>query len=59
MAATAAYRAGEAALTDLLDTLRAGHDARLGEPSTCVEQALAAHRDLEVALGRPLDGGSR
>jgi outer membrane protein TolC len=55
-AATAAFRAGEASLTDLLDSLRAAMDARLSE----IElrgQALAAHRDLEGALGRPLVGG--
>jgi cobalt-zinc-cadmium efflux system outer membrane protein len=55
-AATAAFRAGEASLTDLLDSLRAAIGARVGE----IElrgQALAAHRDLEAALGRPLAGG--
>jgi outer membrane protein TolC len=58
-AALAAYRAGEAGLTDLLDTLRAARDARL-RALELLDAALAAHRDLEVALGRPLsDGGSR
>ena len=55
-AATAAFRAGEASLTDLLDSLRAAMTARLGE----IElrgQALEAHRALEAALGRPLVGG--
>lgn len=55
-AATAAFRAGEASLTDLLDSLRAAMGARLGE----IElrgQALEAHRELEAALGRPLIGG--
>jgi len=58
-AATAAYRAGEASLTDLLDALRAASEARLREVDVR-GQALAAHRDLEAALGRPLtDGGVR
>lgn len=55
-AATAAFRAGEASLTDLLDSLRSAADARIGE----IElrgQALEAHRELEAALGRPLVGG--
>ncbi len=55
-AATAAFGAGEASLTDLLDGLRAALGARLGE----IElrgQALEAHRELEAALGRPLTGG--
>ncbi len=58
-AALAAYRAGEVGLTDLLDTLRAARDARL-RALELLDAALAAHRDLEVALGRSLsDGGSR
>lgn len=56
-AATAAFRAGEASLTDLLDSLRAALAARLGEIDLR-GQALAAHRELEVALGRPLTGGA-
>ena len=55
-AATAAFRAGEASLTDLLDSLRAANGARLGEIDLR-EQALGAHRELEAALGRPLIGG--
>jgi outer membrane protein TolC len=55
-AATAAFRAGEASLTDLLDSLRAAIGARLGEIDLR-GQALEAHRDLEAALGRPLAGG--
>jgi outer membrane protein TolC len=55
-AATAAYRAGEASLTDLLDSLRAALGARLSEIELR-ERALEAHRELEVALGRPLSGG--
>jgi len=55
-AATAAFRAGETSLTDLLDSLRAANGARLGEIDLR-ERALAAHRELEAALGRPLIGG--
>lgn len=55
-AATAAFRAGEASLTDLLDSLRAAVGARLGEIDLR-RQALEAHRELEAALGRPLVGG--
>ncbi len=55
-AATAAFRAGEATLTDLLDSLRGAIGARLGEIDLR-GQALEAHRDLEAALGRPLTGG--
>ncbi len=55
-AATAAFRAGEASLTDLLDSLRAAMAARLGEMDLR-GQALHAHRELEAALGRPLVGG--
>lgn len=55
-AATAAFRAGEASLTDLLDSLRAAIGARLGEIDLR-GQALEAHRELEAALGRPLVGG--
>ena len=55
-AATAAFQAGEAPLTDLLDGLRAALLARLGEIELRA-QALDAHRELEAALGRPLVGG--
>lgn len=55
-AATAAFRAGEASLTDLLDSLRAATAARLAEIDLR-GQALEAHRELEAALGRPLVGG--
>jgi len=58
-AATAAYRAGEASLTDLLDALRAAFETRLRELDMRA-LALATHRDLEAALGRPLtEGGVR
>ncbi|HEX4955190.1 MAG TPA: TolC family protein [Thermoanaerobaculia bacterium] len=53
--ATAAYRAGEADLTDLLDALRGALAAR--ETALDLrESAWAAHRDLEAAAGRPLPG---
>jgi outer membrane protein, heavy metal efflux system len=54
-AATAAFRAGEAGLTDLLETLRSAFAARLRAIDTR-GQALEAHRDLEVVLGRSLTG---
>lgn len=58
-AATAAYRAGESGLTDLLDALRSAFDARLRDLEVR-GRALATHRDLEAALGQPLtDGGVR
>ena len=58
-AATAAYLAGETSLTDLLDALRAAFEARLRTVDVR-GQALAAHRNLEAALGRALpDGGVR
>jgi outer membrane protein TolC len=55
-AATAAFRAGEASLTDLLDSLRAASGARIAEIDLR-GQALEAHRELEAALGRPLMAG--
>jgi outer membrane protein, heavy metal efflux system len=58
-AATAAYRAGEATLTDLLDALGAAFETRL-RALDARAAALAAHRELEDALARPLtNGGSR
>ena len=56
-AATAAFRAGEAGLTDLLETLRSAVAARLREIDARA-QALGVHRDLEAVLGRPLPGGT-
>ncbi|MGH7340704.1 MAG: TolC family protein [Candidatus Rokuibacteriota bacterium] len=55
-AATAAFRAGEAGLTDLLDALRSAFAARLRAIDSRA-QALEAHRDLEAVLGRPLMAG--
>ena len=52
-AATAAFQAGEATLTDFLETLRSALGARL-RALDVRESALLAHRDLEAALGRPL-----
>lgn len=52
-AATALYEAGESDMTDLLESLRgalAGHLASLGSHAA----ALRAHRELELAAGRPL-----
>jgi len=49
----AAFEAGEASLTDVLDSLRASvgvQMARLGS----LDQALAAERELEAAIGRPI-----
>jgi len=58
-AVTVSYQAGESGLTDLLETLRAAFAARL-RAIDARDRALAAHRDLEEALGRPLpDGGPR
>ncbi len=57
-AATASYRAGEAGLTDLLDALRTAFAARLRELEVR-GRALAAHRALELAVGRPLFGGTQ
>ncbi len=54
-AAEAALRAGEASVTDLVDTLRSVEEARLGEIGLR-EAALASHRELERAIGRPLGG---
>jgi cobalt-zinc-cadmium efflux system outer membrane protein len=55
-AATAAFRAGEAGLTDLLDALRAAFDARLRAVDARA-RALESLRDLESAVGRPLTEG--
>ena len=57
-AATAEFQAGEATLTDLLETLRSVTDSRLAALEL-YREALAAHRRLELCVGRPLtDGGS-
>jgi outer membrane protein TolC len=56
--ATAAYRLGELGLTDFLDTSRAALAAQVSALELR-EAALAAHRDLEAAAGRPLTGDPR
>lgn len=58
LAVFAAFEAGEASLTDVLDTLRVSIGVRLARLDN-LESALAAERELEAALGRPvLPGGS-
>ncbi len=53
----AAFEAGEASLTDVLDTSRATHDVEIARLQL-LEHTLAAERQLEAALGRPVPGGS-
>jgi cobalt-zinc-cadmium efflux system outer membrane protein len=53
--ASASYQLGESGLTDFLDTLRAALAARISALEVR-EAALDAQRDLEAALGRPLNG---
>jgi cobalt-zinc-cadmium efflux system outer membrane protein len=54
----AAFAAGEASLTDVLDALRATVDVQMARVDS-MARALAAERDLEAALGRPIfPGGS-
>lgn len=55
-AATAEFRAGEATLTDLLDALRSVTDTRV-RALELYQEALAAHRRLELSAGRPLTDG--
>lgn len=54
--ATAAFRAGETTVTELVDTLRAARDARLNEIDLYAA-AWEAHRELEAATGRSLSNG--
>lgn len=58
--AAASFRLGESRLTDLIEMLRSTLSARLAALEL-YEAALRAHRDLELAAGRPLtpDGGFR
>ena len=57
-AATAAFRAGETSMTDLLDTLRAAREAQT-RALDLQAAALAAQRQLEaVSVGVP-EGGLR
>lgn len=54
----AAFEAGEASLTDVLDSLRTTFDVRIARLEI-LAGALAAQRELEAAVGRPiLPGGS-
>jgi len=54
----AVFEAGEASVTDVLDTLRATVDVRVARIDV-LARALAAERELESALGRPiLSGGN-
>jgi len=55
-AAAASFRAGEATLTDLLDTLRAVREARL-RSLDLLGAALEAHRELELWSTGPLPSG--
>ena len=58
VASFAAFEAGEASLTDVLDSLRATVEVQLARLDS-LDQALAAERELEEAIGRPiLPGGS-
>lgn len=52
----AAFEAGEADLTDVLDTWRATVDVQLARLET-MARALTAERELEAALGRPIGAG--
>jgi len=57
-AAFAAFEAGEASLTDVLDSLRASVSVQMARLDS-LDRALAAERELEGAIGRPiLPGGS-
>jgi len=56
-AAFAAFEAGEASLTDVLDSLRASVSVQMARLDS-LDRALAAERELESAIGRPvLPGG--
>jgi len=52
----AAFEAGEASLTDVLDSLRASAAVRLSRLDT-LAAALAAERRLEAAIGHPIPAG--
>lgn len=58
LAVFAAFEAGEASLTDVLDSLRASIAVRMARLDN-LESALAAERELEAAIGRSiLPGGT-
>jgi cobalt-zinc-cadmium efflux system outer membrane protein len=54
----AAFEAGEATLTDVLDTWRATVDVQMARLET-MARALSAERELEAALGRPISAGGK
>lgn len=54
----AAFEAGEASLTDVLDALRTTVDVRMARLET-LACALAAERELEAALGRAVFSGGK
>ena len=58
IATFAAFVAGAASLTVVLDALRASIDVRLARLES-LDQALAAERELEAAIGRPILPGGR
>jgi len=49
----AAFEAGEASLTDVLDSLRASVAVQMARIES-LDRALAAERELEAAIGRPI-----
>jgi outer membrane protein TolC len=58
VAVFAAFEAGEASLTDVLDALRASVGVQMARLDS-FDQALLAERELEAAIGRPIvPGGS-
>lgn len=57
-AAMAAYREGEASLTDLLDAVRTAFAAR-GRELEVRGRGLEVHQALEAVWGRPLPGGGQ
>ena len=56
VATFAAFEAGEASLTDVLDSLRASVEVRMARLES-LELALTAERELEAATGRPIFPG--
>jgi cobalt-zinc-cadmium efflux system outer membrane protein len=58
IATFAAFEAGEASLTDVLDALRASVDVQLARLES-LDLTLAAERELEAAIGRPILPGGR
>jgi len=56
VAVFAAFEAGEASLTDVLDALRASVGVQMARLDS-LDQALLAERELEAAIGRPIVPG--